>query len=92
MLLTIFSFVALAIGCSVLFFLFYGIITLVFNPTEQSYQKLIRLSAQLLVAIILFVVSVFLVNSFLANTGLYARQFNFSDIAWTVGQWLQWRF
>ncbi|MDR3168225.1 MAG: hypothetical protein LBU27_00210 [Candidatus Peribacteria bacterium] len=88
MLLLLFSLVALAMGGTILYWLFYGIITLVFQPSQHSYQKLIRLSAQLLVAVILYVVSVFLINSFLATTQLYHLQFSFSQIARTVGDWL----
>ncbi|MDR0606975.1 MAG: hypothetical protein LBG52_01170 [Candidatus Peribacteria bacterium] len=88
MLLTLFSLMALAMGCTILYWLFYGIITLVFHPTSSHYQTLIRLSVQLLVALILYTVSVFLINSFLATTQLYYLQFTFSQIAQTVGNWM----
>ncbi|MDR2189724.1 MAG: hypothetical protein LBP53_00560 [Candidatus Peribacteria bacterium] len=88
----LFSLVALAMLFTILYRLFYGIITLVFHPTEYSLQKLIKLSSHLLIAVVIYIVCVFLTNSFLAHTNLYMLQFSFSDIAQTLSGWLSFRF
>ncbi|MDR0651587.1 MAG: hypothetical protein LBG59_09695 [Candidatus Peribacteria bacterium] len=89
--LLIFSLVALAMVFTIMYRLFYGIIILVFKPSEHSLKKLIKLSAYLLIAVLIYIVCVLLTNSFLAHTNLYSLQFSFSDIAQTLNQRLQWR-
>ncbi|MDD2536988.1 MAG: hypothetical protein PHU61_00650 [Candidatus Absconditabacteria bacterium] len=92
MLLTIFSLVAFGVVLGVLYFLFYGIITLVFKPNESSFKKLQKIAIALMIAIIMYAVSVFLVNTLLINIGLPERRFGFNDITFTIGQWLQGNF
>jgi type III secretory pathway component EscS len=89
MLKFLFSVIALAMMLTIIYRLFYGIIVLVFQPSEHSFKKLQKSTAYLLIAIIVYVVCVFLTNTFLANTNLYALQFSFGDIAQTVGRRLQ---
>ena len=92
MITIIFALVGFAMGLCVLYWLFYGIIVLVFQPQESSLSKLTRMSLYLLLGIIVFVVCVLLTNSFLARTNLYHLQFSFGDIFRLIGQWLQRRF
>jgi hypothetical protein len=92
MILFIFSLVAVAMIFTIMYRLAYGIITLVFKPSEYSFKKLIRLSAYLLIAVIIYIGCVFLTNSFLAHLNLYYLQFTFSNIAETLNQRLSFRF
>ncbi|MDR2415243.1 MAG: hypothetical protein LBD75_01130 [Candidatus Peribacteria bacterium] len=92
MILFIFSLVALAMVFTIMYRLFYGIIMLVFKPNEDTFQKLIKLSIYLVIAIIIYILCVVVTNSFLAHTNLYYLQFSFSDIAQTLNQRLSFRF
>jgi len=92
MILTIFALVGLGMMVTILYYIFYGIINLVFYPNESSYKKLQKLALAIGFAILIYIVIVFITNSFLVYINLPYLRFSFGEIFQVIGQRLQRNF
>ncbi|MDR0282662.1 MAG: hypothetical protein LBI53_05190 [Candidatus Peribacteria bacterium] len=92
MIVTIFALVGLGMMVTILYYIFYGIVTLVVKPNESSYKKLQKLALAIGFAILIYILVVLITNSFLVYVNLPYLRFSFGDIFQLIGHRLQRRF